>query len=30
MVVTTAVMPPMRLFWVGVWDQIQQLVPFLH
>lgn len=30
MLVIGAVMPPMRLFWLGVWDQIQQLVPFLH
>lgn len=30
MLVISSVMPPMRLFWLGVWDQIQQLVPFLH
>lgn len=26
MAVVSIVMPPMRLFWVGVWDQITQLV----
>jgi len=30
MLVITAVMPPMRLFWLGVWDQIRQIVPFLR
>jgi uncharacterized membrane-anchored protein len=30
MLVISAVMPPMRLFWLGVWDQIQQIVPFLQ
>jgi uncharacterized membrane-anchored protein len=29
MLVISAVMPPMRLFWVGVWDQIRQILPFL-
>jgi uncharacterized membrane-anchored protein len=29
MVVIMAVMPPMRLFWLGLWDRIQQIVPFL-
>jgi uncharacterized membrane-anchored protein len=29
MIVITAVTPSIRLFWLGVWDQIQQLVPFL-
>jgi uncharacterized membrane-anchored protein len=30
MVVTVAVMPPTRLFWLGVWDQIRQFLPFLN
>lgn len=30
MVIINAVMPTMRLFWLGVWDQLQQLVPFFH
>jgi uncharacterized membrane-anchored protein len=30
MIVITGVMPPARLFLAGIWDQIQQLVPFLH
>jgi uncharacterized membrane-anchored protein len=29
MIVVLAVMPPMRLFWLGVWDQIVRLVPGL-
>ncbi|MEX2394614.1 MAG: putative cytokinetic ring protein SteA [Actinomycetota bacterium] len=27
--VITAVAPPMKLFWLGLWDQIQQILPFL-
>lgn len=30
MLVVIGVMPPARLFLAGIWDQIQQLVPFLH
>ena len=30
MVVISSVMPPMRLFWLGVWDQIQQIIPVLR
>lgn len=30
MVIINAVMPTMRLFWLGIWDQVQQIVPFLH
>ena len=28
--VIIGVMPPMRLFWIGVWESIQNLIPFLH
>jgi uncharacterized membrane-anchored protein len=28
--VITAVVPTMRLFWLGLWDQVQQIIPFLH
>lgn len=30
LVVIMAVMPTMSLFWTGLWDRIQHLVPFLH
>ncbi len=30
MVIVNATLPILRLFWLGVWDQIQQLIPFVN
>jgi uncharacterized membrane-anchored protein len=30
MVIINAVLPVMRLFWLGVWDQFQRIMPFLN